>query len=88
MIPKRRLKNKGMEFFTRMERISPLSTVGGVEVVSIHCILLSECSLLSLAFFFFFFGGGGGGGGGGGIENAFWWWGIFGYIWQRRISYF
>jgi hypothetical protein len=47
MIPKRRLRNKGMEFFTRMERISPLSIVGGDEVVSVHCILLSEYSFLS-----------------------------------------
>ena len=52
-----------MEFFTRMERISPLSTVGGVEVVSIHCILLSERSFSSFGLFFpLIFEGG--------IENA------------------
>jgi hypothetical protein len=66
-----------MEFFTRMERISPLSTVGVVEVVSIHCLLLSECSFLSFGVFSPLFLVWYGEGGNLQYENGFWW-GIFG----------
>ena len=42
MIQKWRLRNKGSEFFMRMEWISLLSTVVEVKVVSVHCVLQSE----------------------------------------------